>query len=72
MKVIHILAESDALPIPMERPREKNPSGDENTVKNQMPITPPGNGPATFAVKRSFSEVCRCSTAETALWICHS
>ncbi|EYC33706.1 hypothetical protein Y032_0002g941 [Ancylostoma ceylanicum] len=48
--------ESDALPIPMERPREKNPSGDDNSAKSQVPITPPGNGAPTFAVKRSFSE----------------
>ncbi|KAK6752061.1 hypothetical protein RB195_003468 [Necator americanus] len=49
--------ESDALPIPMERPREKNPSGDDGSVKSQtMPITPPGHGAGPFAVKRSFSE----------------
>ncbi|EPB69110.1 DM DNA binding domain protein [Ancylostoma ceylanicum] len=50
------ITESDALPIPMERPREKNPSGDDNSAKSQVPITPPGNGAPTFAVKRSFSE----------------
>ncbi|WKY07859.1 hypothetical protein Q1695_007388 [Nippostrongylus brasiliensis] len=51
--------ESDALPIPMERTREKNPSGDDGLVKNHaIPTTPPGSVSAagSFAVKRSFSE----------------
>ncbi|KAE9414419.1 hypothetical protein Angca_000312 [Angiostrongylus cantonensis] len=49
--------ESDALAIPMERNREKNPSGDDSSVKNQSaPITPPGNGVGPFGVKRCFSE----------------
>uniref|UniRef100_A0A1I7XSE5 DM domain-containing protein n=1 Tax=Heterorhabditis bacteriophora TaxID=37862 RepID=A0A1I7XSE5_HETBA len=50
--------ESDALPIPMERPREKNPSGDgEPPPTNRVhvvPQTPPGQ--TLHAVKRSFSE----------------
>ncbi|VDM73823.1 unnamed protein product [Strongylus vulgaris] len=52
--------ESDALPIPMERPREKHPSGDDVSIKSQtLPITPPANGGGAglYAVKRSFSEV---------------
>ncbi|KAK6021231.1 hypothetical protein OSTOST_13105, partial [Ostertagia ostertagi] len=50
--------ESDALPIPMERNREKNLSGDDNSSKGSAnPTTPPVNGTAgSFAVKRSFSE----------------
>lgn len=50
--------ESDALPIPMERNREKNLSGDSDSLKNQtIPTTPPANGNVgAFAVKRSFSE----------------
>ncbi|VDO34056.1 unnamed protein product [Haemonchus placei] len=51
--------ESDALPIPMERNREKHLSGDDNSSKSSVnPTTPPVNGTAgSFAVKRSFSEV---------------
>uniref|UniRef100_A0A0K0D8V4 Tub domain-containing protein n=1 Tax=Angiostrongylus cantonensis TaxID=6313 RepID=A0A0K0D8V4_ANGCA len=53
-----LFKESDALAIPMERNREKNPSGDDSSVKNQSaPITPPGNGVGPFGVKRCFSEV---------------
>uniref|UniRef100_A0A7I4YP03 DM domain-containing protein n=1 Tax=Haemonchus contortus TaxID=6289 RepID=A0A7I4YP03_HAECO len=50
--------ESDALPIPMERNREKHLSGDDNSSKSSVnPTTPPVNGTAgSFAVKRSFSE----------------
>ncbi|KAK6061589.1 hypothetical protein COOONC_00751 [Cooperia oncophora] len=50
--------ESDALPIPMERNREKHLSGDDNSSKGSTnPTTPPVNGTAgSFAVKRSFSE----------------
>ncbi|KHJ87883.1 DM DNA binding domain protein [Oesophagostomum dentatum] len=49
--------ESDALPIPMERPREKNPSGDDPVRSQALPLTPPANGGGPFAVKRSFSDV---------------